>query len=295
MKKEGFIPISRRLFNNFLWKEEREFSRAEAWLDLIQLARFEANSIKEIINGRVIEYGRGERPLALRFLADRWKWSKNRVDKFLDLLVSERMITKKTTFGTALETEIGTTKKTATGTTKGIKQTIIIICNYDSYNPIQKKEGQLSGQSTGQDLGQLSGQSTGQSRDKDNKENKLTPPHIGACTHEADPNLETCYNLLLSSPIWYEPFCMNNHLTPQQFADYLKRFFADLQDRGETSKSEKDAKHHFSSWYKLNKNKNNEADRKLSKSDKARNLFGEYEAIRDGVSPYASDATLPDL
>ena len=78
---EGFIPISRKLFNNFLWEEKREFSRAEAWIDLLQLARFEANSTKEIINGRVIEYKRGERPLSLRLLADRWKWSKNRVEQ----------------------------------------------------------------------------------------------------------------------------------------------------------------------------------------------------------------------
>lgn len=157
---EGFIPISRKLFNNFLWEEKREFSRAEAWIDLLQLARFEANSTKEIINGRVIEYERGERPLSLRLLADRWKWSKNRVDKFLDLLVSERMITKRTTQGTAV--------RTGSGTACGTKQTIITICNYDTYNSTSKKEGQQSGQGKGQPPGQVAGQS----RDKYNKDKK---------------------------------------------------------------------------------------------------------------------------
>lgn len=114
---DGFIPVSRKLFDNFLWKEKRKFSRAEAWLDLIQLARFEANSTKEVINGQVVEYGLGERPLSLRLLADRWKWSKNRVDKFLNLLVSERMITKRTALGTAKRT-IG---RTANGTRHGTK------------------------------------------------------------------------------------------------------------------------------------------------------------------------------
>lgn len=153
---EGFIPISRKLFNNFLWEEKREFSRAEAWIDLLQLARFEANSTKEIINGRVIEYERGERPLSLRLLADRWKWSKNRVDKFLDLLVSERMITKRTVQGTATGTD--------GGTGCGTKQTIITICNYDTYNSVSKKEGQQAGQGKGQP--------SGQSRDKYNKDKK---------------------------------------------------------------------------------------------------------------------------
>lgn len=140
--------------------ENREFSRAEAWIDLLQLARFEANSTKEIINGRVIEYERGERPLSLRLLADRWKWSKNRVDKFLDLLVSERMITKRTTQGTATGT--------VTGTTCGTRQTIITICNYETYNSVSKKEGQPQGQLQGQQQGQLAGQS----RDKYNKDKK---------------------------------------------------------------------------------------------------------------------------
>lgn len=157
---EGFIPISRKLFSNFLWVEEREFSRAEAWIDLLQLARFEANSTKEIINGKVIEYERGERPLSLRLLADRWKWSKNRVDKFLDLLVSEHMITKRTTQGTPS----GTDKGTGCGT----KQTIITICNYETYNSVSKKEGQQAGQAKGQNTGQVAGQS----RDKYNKDKK---------------------------------------------------------------------------------------------------------------------------
>ena len=157
---EGFIPISRKLFNNFLWMENREFSRAEAWIDLLQLARFEANSTKEIINGRVIEYERGERPLSLRLLADRWKWSKNRVDKFLDLLVSEHMITKRTTQGTTVRTD--------SGTACGTKQTIITICNYETYNSVSKKEGQQSRQGKGQPPGQIAGQS----RDKYNKDKK---------------------------------------------------------------------------------------------------------------------------
>lgn len=107
--------------------------------------------------------------------------------------------------------------------------------------------------------------------------------------------LRECYFSMLNSPIWCEDFCRNNHLTPIQLDSFLKSFFVELQNRGESTKSVKDAKFHFANWYKLNKNKNDEADRKLSKSDKARNLFGEYEAIRDGVSPYASEATLPDL
>ena len=50
---EYYIPISRRLFEHQLWCEERIYSRFEAWLDLIQSARFE--DTKQLIGNRFIE------------------------------------------------------------------------------------------------------------------------------------------------------------------------------------------------------------------------------------------------
>lgn len=260
-QKDGFIPISRKLFDNFLWKEKREFNRAEAWLDLIQLARFEANSTKEVINGQVVEYGQGERPLSLRLLADRWQWSKNRVDKFLDLLVSERMITKRTAKGTANGTGEGTAKRTG--------QTVISICNYATYN----LKPEIPGQQKGQPEGQQTGQVAGQGRDNINKENNNNIP----LTHvrEGEVILDECYNILLNCQSWWEVFCMNNHLRPDQFAGYLKQFFCELQDRGETMKSEKDAKFHFSCWFKIEiekqakQQKQNETYKRHYRADKS--------------------------
>lgn len=219
---EGFIPISRKLFNNFLWEEKREFSRAEAWIDLLQLARFEANSTKEIINGRVIEYKRGERPLSLRLLADRWKWSKNRVDKFLDLLVSERMITKRTTQGTAVRTD--------NGTAYGTKQTIITICNYESYNTVSKKEGQPSGQGKGYPPGQVEGQS----RDKYNKDKK--------------EYIEKIISLFPS----FSEFDLN--FITKDFADAFTLWLEYKKDRRESYKSDKSLKICFNNLVKLSNN-----------------------------------------
>ena len=219
---EGFIPISRKLFNNFLWEEKREFSRAEAWIDLLQLARFEANSTKEIINGRVIEYKRGERPLSLRLLADRWKWSKNRVDKFLDLLVSERMITKRTTQGTAVRTD--------NGTACGTKQTIITICNYESYNTVSKKEGQITGQGKGHPPGQVEGQS----RDKYNKDKK--------------EYIEKIISLFPS----FSEFDLN--FITKDFADAFTLWLEYKKDRRESYKSDKSLKICFNNLVKLSNN-----------------------------------------
>ena len=162
--KEGYIPISRKLFESLWWLEEREFSKAEAWLDMIQSARFEASSTKLLLGCKVIEIGRGEFPATIRFLAKRWGWNKNRVDRFLKLLISENMITTRTASGTS--------------------QTIIKLCNYDDYNPTLEEMGQKRDK-VGTDLGH-SGTTPGQRiikeiktiREKEREASLATRPHL---------------------------------------------------------------------------------------------------------------------
>lgn len=125
--KEGFLPLSRKLFEHPLWREQREFSCAEAWIDLLRLARFEANSTKILIKGKMVEVHRGEYPASLRHLAKLWGWSKNRVDNFINMLISEGMIDKRTADGT--------------------NQTVITICKYGEYNFCSENPGQEAGQS----------------------------------------------------------------------------------------------------------------------------------------------------
>lgn len=118
MEEQGFIKLSRRFFKNILWKEPRTYSRAEAWLDLIYSARFEAS--KEIVNNRVIEVRKGEVVASRRFLEKRWKWGSSKVINFLNFLRSEGMINHRQTNG----------------------QTIITLCNYEFYNDSQTSEFQ---------------------------------------------------------------------------------------------------------------------------------------------------------
>lgn len=90
---EGFLRLSRRFFSNEMWNEARTFSSCEAWLDLIQSARFEATPRKESIGGREISYSRGQYPASIRFLSQRWKWSEKKVRSFLVHLRKKGMIT----------------------------------------------------------------------------------------------------------------------------------------------------------------------------------------------------------
>ncbi len=90
---KGFIKLSRRFFSNFMWNEARTFSWSEAWLDLIQMARFDAQPHCESIGGREVITCRGQYPASTRYLVKRWGWSMRKVRAFVDMLKRKGMVT----------------------------------------------------------------------------------------------------------------------------------------------------------------------------------------------------------
>lgn len=121
----AYLPINRKLFDHFLWDERRVFSRFEAWLDLIQLVSYTADNTK-IINGVVVEWGRGQYPISRSFLSDRWCWGPQKIRGFLALLKLKGQITLKSTSVC----------------------TIITLCNYEYYNGEQPTEDNSDNQRT---------------------------------------------------------------------------------------------------------------------------------------------------
>lgn len=88
---EGFIKLSRKFFANPFWAEKRKFSRCEAWLDLIQMAKIEKTTV--IVNGKVIILGRGQVCASIRYLSERWGFTTMHTRTFVSLLKSTNMIT----------------------------------------------------------------------------------------------------------------------------------------------------------------------------------------------------------
>src|ERR1700749_2506671 len=143
----NFIPISRKLFKHGFWLEDRVYSRFEAWLDMLALARYENRAFTPVINNQLVTYNSGQLAASLRFLGERWGWSVTKVKKFLDVLIAEGMI--------------------KTVTAEGTRQTIITICNYDVYNPLLKNTEQQKKQWDNSEV------TVEEQRDnKTNKENK---------------------------------------------------------------------------------------------------------------------------
>lgn len=175
MRDKGYIKLSRKFFSNEMWKEAREFSECEAWLDLIQSARFEATdkAYSELIGGREISYSRGQYPASISFLMNRWRWSEKKVRYFLTKLKKKGMI--------------------STCNKQGMN--VITLCKYDEYNPIEgepkdedkgvdnSKEinelydalGKLKGELMGELKAEMQkmGQAEGNKKKKENKEKNI--------------------------------------------------------------------------------------------------------------------------
>jgi len=155
-KDSGFVKIYRSFFDHFLWNEDREYSKAEAWIDLIRTARYKKGSNTKMVNGTLVEWERGELLASVRFLKHRWNWnSTGKVTRFLDLLEKQNMITRKTEQGV----------------------TVVSICKYSTYNPLEDDdrtatEHEQNNDRTATEHGQ------GQNSKKEKKEKKQYTPDL---------------------------------------------------------------------------------------------------------------------
>jgi len=109
----AFLKLDRKIFEHPFWNENREYSKFEAWLDLVKSAQIEKSSV--MYNGQVIELQRGELWASIRYLSQRWSWGNQKVRTYLKLLAELRQITHRITQG----------------------QTIITLLNFSIYNDTQ--------------------------------------------------------------------------------------------------------------------------------------------------------------
>lgn len=91
---------------------------------------------------------------------------------------------------------------------------------------------------------------------------KFPPPEV------FDEPLQDCYDKLSANTMWAETVTMNTRqsgfsdFTLDSFHQHLKKFFAKLQNEGESVKSIKDAMSHFARWLEI--------ELKKQKDDRAR-------------------------
>lgn len=109
----GYLALWRKFQDHPFWKERREFSKAEAWIDLLWEVQHDENPQRVILGMKTLICNYGESLKSLDTWALRWLWSKSRVKRFFDLLVELNQI--------QIKNETITTR--------------ITILNYSQYDP----------------------------------------------------------------------------------------------------------------------------------------------------------------
>lgn len=134
---DGWIKIWRKLSDSPMWLEE-PFTKGQAWVDLLMLATSSDHMSR--YKGKDKQYRAGTVHFSLRFLANRWRWSRNKVYRFIERLKNEQMIDYQGRTGNG--TTDGTTDGAINDTTNGtINDTVLIVINWALYQGSKTTNG----------------------------------------------------------------------------------------------------------------------------------------------------------
>jgi len=111
--EQGWICLHRKILNNFLFIENRELSRAEAWLYII--LKVNHADIDVLIGNQKFTCKRGQSLKSYDTWGKLFNWSKSKVVRFFHLLQNENMIV-----------------------IENLQKTIrLTVCNYGKYNDLR--------------------------------------------------------------------------------------------------------------------------------------------------------------
>lgn len=130
---QGYIKLHREIQQHPIWVGER-FSRGQAWVDLLLSAQHAGRSFR--VRGNLVTLSRGQVGHSKSYLAGRWKWDRKTVQRFLDDLQDDGMITQQ----------------------KSKVVTVVTIINYGTWQDRQIDETAGGGQQNPQQDGQQKGQ-----------------------------------------------------------------------------------------------------------------------------------------
>ena len=147
-KNYGYVKLYRDIQGHYLWLE-KPFDRGRAFLDLLLLANH--SDKKVLINGNLKIIKRGQLFTSRKKLADRWGWSTKKVDGFIKLLKTDKMVT-------------------AEGTAEG---TTLTVENYEVY----QSDGDSMGIYKGNNTGNTQGVSRGHTNNKEKNYKKSKDTH----------------------------------------------------------------------------------------------------------------------
>lgn len=265
-KERGYIKSWRPTEEDELYFKE-PFTKWQAWHDLLFLALYRDTDFEYrdiLIHGK-----RGEVWHSHRWLAERWQWSKRKVERFIEWLIDRQRIVTKTNPQT----------KRTTG--------CISIVNYEKYQADEPTDepteaGNRGPQTNPQTDTKVNPQKTFVndcvSKHKAGKSYESRPTDEPTDCHENEPNIknnkeykefcvETCVRTceeenqseeekrvvgfqaeILKSQLTVEQTCMTLHITPTQYRGLIQDFTAEQLAKGTAYLGYSEYRRHAYDW-----------------------------------------------
>jgi hypothetical protein len=157
----GFYLLHRGWMDHPVFGRE-EFTQRTAWVWLIENVAWKDTQHR--IGGKLVPVRRGQIAITVRELAERWRWSKSRVDRFLKLLRDAGMI------------------RAESGTEAARSKLIITLCNYEKYQALRDSDEPLGGTEAGQERDK-----NGTLKNEGNEETNSSDAHASDAAGAAQP------------------------------------------------------------------------------------------------------------
>ena len=87
---KGYIAVFRSMQEHWIYPNHRKFTEFEAWVDLLLEVNHKGKRV--LIKGKVLDVNRGESIRSLENWAVRWLWNRSKVQRFLKLLQTDKML-----------------------------------------------------------------------------------------------------------------------------------------------------------------------------------------------------------
>lgn len=159
----NWIKLNRSITDHWLWSSGETFSRGQAFIDLLLMAAYADHPI--VSQGKRMNLKRGSMVTSIRYLADRWRWSKDKTMNFLNDLEAD-----------------GTIEKVS-----DTKRTVLTIVNYEKYQGSATNDRTQNGRKTDTDRTQ-NGQTKESKEGKRNISNIFVPPTVDEVKAYCDEN-----------------------------------------------------------------------------------------------------------
>ncbi len=213
----GWIKINRAITEHWLWQDAE---RLKWWFDLLFLAAWEDKKVMH--DTHVFTLRRGQIIASISFLSERWKRNHQTIIRYIKMLESEDMITRKVLY----------------------RQTpILTICNYDKY--------QVQGAPQVDTIVDTIADTIVDTIVDTNKRNKEYISTTSSNAHARESKDLKFVEELKSSQFWLEQMAMNFYISTDEIKSRLDKFYLDCKCRGTEHQNFNDTRRHFNDWLRI--------------------------------------------